>query len=179
MTSNAFCSGNITGKIDTSILKYKGDAVVYLLGVKGVIKPQQKSIDQANLTFVPKVTTIPVGSTVLFTNTDKIYHNINSRSLARQLNVDMQDQQPKSVIFDKPGEVHLLCSVHPEMAAWVVVTKNQYAAVTEHDGKFTIPNVPAGTYEIAAWSEHLKQNIKQTVTVADGKTASVDIKMDI
>jgi len=57
------------------------------------------------------------------------------------------------------------------------VTENQYAAVTEHDGKFTIKNVPAGTYEISAWSEKLKPQGKTMVTVADGQTANVALKL--
>jgi hypothetical protein len=72
--------------------------------------------------------------------------------------------------FDKPGVVHLLCKVHPEMSGWIIITENNYAAVTEHDGKFTISNVPAGTYEIATWSEHLKPQGKVTVTIVEGQT---------
>ena len=179
ITPNAFCGGTSTGKIITDLLKYNEGAVVYLVGVKDPVKPQLKSIDQENLTFVPKVTTISVGSSILFTNHDKIYHNIHSTSAAKQFNLDTYDAQSKSVTFDKAGAVHVLCNVHPEMTAWVIVTDNQYAALSEHDGRFTIADVPAGTYEIAVWSEKLKQNGRTTVTVADGKTASVDIKMDL
>jgi plastocyanin len=177
IASDAFCSGTITGSIDTDLQKYTGNAVVYLMNVKGPVVPQHKSIDQENLTFIPKVTTIPVGSTIGFTNNDKIYHNIHSVSAAKQFNLDTYDPRPKSVTFDKPGVVHLLCNVHSEMSGWVVVTENQYAAVTEHDGKFTIPNVPAGTYEITAWSEMLKPQGRTMVTVADGATAPVVIKL--
>ena len=85
----------------------------------------------------------------------------------------------KKFTFDKSGVVQLLSKPHAEMTGWVIVTKNQYAAVTEHDGKFTIPNVPAGTYEITAWSEKLKPQGKTTVIVAEGKTAPVVLKMTI
>ena len=63
------------------------------------------------------------------------------------------------------------------MSGWVVITENQYAAVTEHDGKFTIKNVPAGTYEISAWSEKLKPQGKTTVTVVDGQVATITLKL--
>jgi hypothetical protein len=49
--------------------------------------------------------------------------------------------------------------------------------VTGVDGKFTIKNVPAGTYEITAWSEKLKPQGKTMVTVAEGQVASVALKM--
>jgi len=160
------------------LAKYKGDTVVYLEGVNEQVTPQHKSIDQLNLTFVPKVITIPVGSTVDFTNNDKIYHNITSTSESNKFSLDTYDPGvTRPVTFNKPGVVHLLCKVHPEMSGWVVVTENQYAAVTEHDGKFTIPNVPVGTYQIETWNEKLKLKGKTTVTVAEGKTVPVVIKL--
>jgi len=180
ITSNAFCGGTITGIIDTNMPKYKGDAVVFLVGVKAPVVPKHTTIEQQSLTFVPKVTTIPVGSTVVFKNNDKLYCNVISNSSAKKFNVDKLEQgSTKKLTFEKSGIVHLLNKAHAEMSAWVIVTKNQYAAVTEHDGKFTIPNVPAGTYEITAWSEKLKPQGKTTVIVAEGKTAPVVLKMAI
>ena len=180
ITSNAFCGGTITGTIDTNMPKYKGDAVVYLLGVKGPTVREHKTIEQQSLTFVPKVTTIPVGSTIVFTNNDKLNSSITSFSPTKKFNVDKLDSGiSKKFTFDKSGVVQLLSKPHAEMTGWVIVTKNQYAAVTEQDGKFTIPNVPAGTYEITAWSEKLKPQGKTTVIVAEGKTAPVVLKMTI
>ena len=180
ITTNAFCNGTITGTIDTNMPKYKGDAVVYLVGVKGPVVSEHKTIEQQSLTFVPKVTTIPVGSTIEFTNNDKLNSSITSFSPAKKFNVDKLDSGiSKKFTFDKSGVVQLLSKPHAEMTGWVIVTKNQYAAVTEHDGKFTIPNVPAGTYEITAWSEKLKPQGKTTVIVAEGKTAPVVLKMTI
>ncbi len=177
IASNAFCGGTITGTVDASIPKYKGDAVVYLLGVKGPVTPQHASVDQKSLVFVPYVTAVPVGSTVDFKNNDKVNHNIFSASAAKKFNLGTYNPgMSKPVTFDKPGAINLLCNVHSEMSAWVVVTENQYAAVSEHDGKFTINNVPAGTYKITAWSEKLKAQ-ETSVTVADGKTATVAIKL--
>jgi len=162
MASNAFCGGTITGTVDASNPKYKGDAVVYLLGVKGPVATKQAVVDQKSLVFVPHVTAV---------------HNIFSASAAKKFNLGTYNPgMSKPVTFDKPGAVNLLCNVHSEMSGWVVVTENQYAAVSEHDGKFTISNVPAGTYKITAWSEKLKAT-EGTVTVADGKTATVTVKL--
>ncbi len=178
ISSNAFCAGTVTGKVDASIPKYAGDAVVYLLGVKGPVVPAHAVVDQKSLVFVPHVTTVPVGSTIDFKNNDKVNHNIFSASAAKKFNLGTYNPgMSKPVTFDKPGAVNLLCNVHSEMSAWVVITENQYAAVTEHDGKFTIKNVPAGTYEISAWSEKLKPQGKTTVTVVDGQVATITLKM--
>jgi len=177
IASNAFCGGTITGTVDASIPKYKTDAVVYLVGVKGPVVPHNAGVDQKSLVFVPHVTAVPVGSTVDFKNNDKVNHNIFSGSAAKKFNLGTYNPgMSKPVTFDKPGAINLLCNVHSEMSGWVVVTENQYAAVSEHDGKFTINNVPAGTYKITAWSEKLKAQ-EGTVTVVDGKTANVTVKL--
>jgi len=178
ISANAFCAGTVTGKVDASIPKYAGDAVVYLVGVKGAVVPGHAVVDQKSLVFVPHVTTVPVGSTVDFKNNDKVNHNIFSASPAKKFNLGTYNPgMSKPVTFDKAGVVNLLCNVHSEMSGWVIVTENQYAAVTDHDGHFTIKNVPAGTYEITGWSEKLKPQGKTTVTVTDGGTATVDLKM--
>ena len=178
ISANAFCAGTVTGKVETTIPKYAGDAVVYLVGVKGPVVPAHAVVDQKSLVFVPHVTAIPVGSTVDFKNNDKVNHNIFSASAAKKFNLGTYNPgMSKPVTFDKPGAVNLLCNVHSEMSGWVVITENQYAAVTEHDGKFTIKNVPAGTYEISAWSEKLKPQGKTTVTVVDGQVATITLKL--
>ncbi|HWR01954.1 MAG TPA: carboxypeptidase regulatory-like domain-containing protein [Chlorobaculum sp.] len=178
MASNAFCNGSITGTIASDIEKNKENTVVYLKGVKGTVVPQHATVEQHHLTFIPKVTTIPVGSTVEFTNHDKIYHNVFSVSETKKFNVDTYDGGKGAfVTFDKPGAVALLCRVHPEMSAWIVVTDNKYADVTDKVGNFTIADVPPGTYEICVWAEKAKAQGVTMVTVANGKTSHIDIKL--
>ena len=178
MSANAFCAGTVTGKVSTAIPKYAVDNVVYLVGVKGPVVPQHGVVDQKSLVFVPHVTAVPVGSTVEFKNNDKVNHNIFSASAAKKFNLGTYNPgMSKNVLFDKPGAVNLLCNVHSEMSAWVVITENQYAAVTGKDGSFTIKNVPVGTYEITAWSEKLKPQGKTMVTVAEGKTSDITLKL--
>ena len=50
-----------------------------------------------------------------------------------------------------------------------------FFAVTKDDGKFTLANLPAGTYEIEAWHEKLGKKVEK-VTVADSDTKTVDFK---
>ena len=178
LASNAYCGGTVTGSVDASIAKYKKDAVVYLKGVKAPVTPQKGEVDQKNLVFVPHVLAVPVGSSVEFLNNDKVNHNIFSADACKKFNLGTYNPgMSKSVTFDKPCVVNLLCNVHSEMSGWVVVTENQFFNVTGADGKFTIKNVPAGTYEISAWSEKLKPQGKTMVTVAEGQTATVALKM--
>ncbi len=178
ITSTAFCGGTVTGAVDATLVKYKKDTVVYLKGVKGAVTPQKAVMDQKNLVFIPHVLAVPVGSTVEFINSDKVNHNVFSGDAAKKFNLGTYNPgMSKSITFDKPGEVNLLCNVHSEMSGYVIVTENSYFSVTGADGKFTIKNVPAGTYEISAWNEKLKPEGKTMVTVAEGQVASVALKM--
>ena len=81
-----------------------------------------------------------------------------------------------AVCFKKNGRYQLLCAVHPEMEAFVLVVDNPYFAVTEADGKFRIDGVPPGTYTLRAWSEKLPETT-QTVTVTSGATTTVQFDL--
>jgi plastocyanin len=178
ISSNAFCAGTVTGSVDASVPKYKKDVVVYIKGVKGPVTPKKGEVDQKNLVFVPHVLAVPTGSSVDFKNSDKVNHNIFSADVCKKFNLGTYNPgMSKAVVFDKPCVVNLLCNVHSEMSGFVVVVDSNYSAVTGADGKFTISNVPAGTYEITAWSEKLKPAGKTTVTVTDGGTATAAIKL--
>jgi plastocyanin len=178
LSSNAFCAGTVTGTVDTAIAKYKKDTVVYLKGVKGPIVPKKGVVDQKNLVFVPHVLAVPTGSSVEFKNNDKVNHNIFSADVCKKFNLGTYNPgMSKTVVFDKPCVVNLLCNVHSEMSGYVVVVDSDYSAVTDATGKFTITGVPAGTYEVAAWNEKLKSAAKTMVTVADGGTATASVKL--
>ncbi|NTU90325.1 MAG: methylamine utilization protein [Chlorobiaceae bacterium] len=177
-TSSAFCAGTVTGTIDTALPKYKKDAVVYLVGGKTPIAPKTGEVDQKNLVFIPHILVVPVGSKVSFKNSDKVNHNIFSADVCKKFNLGTYNPgMSKDVVFDKPCVVNLLCNVHSEMSGYVVAVNSNHYAVSDATGKFTISNVPAGTYEIAAWSEKLRPTARTMVTVTDGGTATVAVKM--
>jgi plastocyanin len=174
----AFSAGTVSGTVTADIQKARENVVVYLKGVKGPVMTKQIDIDQHHMMFNPRVSAIPVGSTAVFSNHDKIYHNVFSVSDAKKFNLDTYSPgYSKKVLFDKPGAVNLLCHVHPEMSGWIIVTENQYAAVTDDDGRFTIQGVPAGTYEVGVWSEKEKPEGTAMVSVTNGHTSQLVITL--
>lgn len=87
-------------------------------------------MDQKGLTFVPHVLPILVGTTVDFKNSDDVLHNVFTPSKAGD-RFDLGTWgkgQMKSFTFKKPGEVVILCNVHPEMEAYIVVVETPYFA---------------------------------------------------
>src|SRR5262249_22675663 len=110
-------------------------------------------MDQRNLQFVPKVLPIVRGTTVEFTNGDDIQHNVFSPSTPVR-KFDLGAYGPgaaRSVQFDEPGEVLVLCNIHMEMEAHILVLRDPYFAVTGSDGAFRIADVPAGQYTAKLW----------------------------
>jgi hypothetical protein len=71
--------------------------------------------------------------------------------------------------------VRLSCNTHPWMRGWMVVT-SEAAAVSGTDGRFTIDDVPPGTYELRVWHEALK-GVPQKVTVSAGKVTEVALSV--
>ena len=68
------------------------------------------------------------------------------------------------------------CDVHPWMNARVRVMEHPYFATTTPDGKFTIANLPAGTYTVEVWHETMGTQ-EATVTVADGEAKTADFTL--
>ena len=148
-------------------------------------------MDQQNLTFIPHVLPIPVGATVLFPNNDKVDHNVFSLSRTKKFNLgSYKPGQSQNVVFDKPGIVELRCDVHAEMLAYIMVMKTPYFAVTDAQGRFTIPDtryleahgitgitdLPAGEYTLKNRHAKLKTG-KQKVTVPANGTAEVELNL--
>ena len=76
------------------------------------------------------------------------------------------------------GRVTLVSSNDPVHGATVIVIGARRTATTGDDGRFTIANVPAGTYEALAQREHLSA-ARQTVIVTAGATSTVDFALTI
>jgi riboflavin biosynthesis pyrimidine reductase len=128
-----------------------------------------------NLVFIPHVIAVQKGTTVDFPNNDQVRHNVFSPpDCCNQFNLGTYDVgSSKPVLFDKSCEVPLLCNVHAEMSAFVVVLDNPYFGVTAKDGSFKIENVPPGAYKLKTWHEKLRSE-EQEVKVEGGKTVEAD-----
>ena len=132
-------------------------------------------IDQKGCQYHPHVLGIRAGQTLQLRNSDGLLHNVHALPQVNQeFNIAMPAERKEAEhTFDQAeGVFHVKCDVHPWMTAYVGVLKHPFFAVSGADGKFSIANLPAGTYTIEAWHEKLGTQTQQ-VTVADGGTANV------
>jgi plastocyanin len=173
--------GTITGTVKCKRVRHPQDVVVYIEEVNGndYPAPEEKGVlDQLNLTFVPHVIAVQKGTKIDFPNSDSVRHNLYSPpDCCKQFNLGTYDVGVvKTVEFDQICSVPLLCNVHAEMSAYVLVLENPYFSVTGKDGVFKIENVPPGTYKVSAWHEKLR-TVTHDVTVEAGKAANVDYNL--
>ena len=188
-------AGNITGTVKVKGLRSPSNILIYIVKAppvqKDLFNKTKFIMDQRNLTFTPHILPIPVGASVQFPNNDKVDHNIFSLSRTNKFNIgSYKPGEIKTVSFDKPGIVELRCDVHAEMAAYIMVLKNPYFAVTDEQGRFEIPdskhleqigikeikNLPAGKYILKTWHEKLKSK-KQAVIVPDNGDISIHLDL--
>jgi plastocyanin len=173
--------GIITGIVKCRRVRTPENVVVYIEEVGDNKYPapiEHGTIDQLNLTFIPHVIAVQRGTTVDFPNSDLVRHNVFSPpDCCKQFNLGTYDVGVvKSVKFDKSCEVPLLCNVHAEMSAFLVVFDNPYFSVTGRDGVFKIENVPPGNYKLSTWHEKLR-TVTKDITVEAGKTISVSFEL--
>lgn len=136
-------------------------------------------IRQRDETFVPRVVAVPVGSEVTFPNDDPIYHNVFSLSRVRNFNLGRYPKgKTRTVRFDRPGVVRVFCDIHSHMTATVMVFNHPWFAVPDDDGRFELPNLPAGQREITAWHERLGDTTVP-VRVEVGQTVSMEFVLPV
>jgi len=59
----------------------------------------------------------------------------------------------KEVTFRGPDTCTIRCPVRPYTRGFICVVDTPYFAVTDGTGRFAIPGVPAGEYQVAVWHE--------------------------
>lgn len=165
-------AGTITGKVTHGKKKVSG-AVIYISGNYGSAPGNHAKMNQKNLSFSPHVLPVMAGTTVDFLNSDDVLHNVfTSDGCAENFNLGSWPKgETRSYTFNNVGCVAtILCNVHPEMEAYIVVVGNPYFTVSS-SGSYKIKNVPAGTYTLKIWHEKY-QGSDISVTVGDGEVSA-------
>jgi plastocyanin len=154
-------------------------AVVYLDGA--FPRPASlpvKQVEQKDLTFVPALLPIQVGTKVEFPNLDDTYHNIFSYSPAKRFDLGRYrpDERPiPSEVFNTPGLVTLRCDIHEHMRGLILVLDTPYFVMTDTDGRFRLRGLPSGRYTLKAWTNS-RTTREQPVELKNGETLHVDFQ---
>lgn len=153
------------------VVKGGGPSAVVLEPVAAKTFPpstQTVTIDQRGLKFSPTLLVVQQGTTVEFKNSDTVSHNIfwpnisGNKKLGKNLGTAPTGQVQRFK-FDTPGSVSILCNIHPEMSANLVVSPTPYFAQTDASGTYSINDVPEGSYKATAWHNGKATTVSVTV----------------
>jgi hypothetical protein len=115
-------------------------------------RPRLPRLVESGQRFRPHVLALPVGSQLEIRNSDRVWHGAFSVSPAHPF--DLGKRSPghaDTLAFDSLGVVAVRCDIHPDMSAFVLVTPNRAFARPDGDGRWTLPELPAGHYVLHAW----------------------------
>ncbi|MFQ5503111.1 MAG: hypothetical protein ACE5EQ_12580 [Phycisphaerae bacterium] len=165
----------------TTLSKSGGVPYVFVFvknGIDGIYSPPKVpvNLNQKGCLFVPHVFGLQTGQTLRITNSDETLHNIHA--LARRneaFNLSQPDKGAMAVKQFKRTEVMIKfkCDVHGWMDAYCGVLPHPFFAVTDENGMFEIPRLPAGNYVLEARHE-LWGILHKTLTLQDGETRQTE-----
>ncbi len=167
----AAISGTIKGKIKCG--EICENLVLYVKDVPGEWSGEGKvvTLDQKGKTYIPHVLPILKGTTVRLKNADPELHNVHAyQNKVTVFNVALPpipDFFLDMKSFRKPGTYVMLCDVHAEMSAYVVVLENPSFTKPDKDGLYEIGKVPPGTYTLVKYDPEGKTAAERRVEISD------------
>lgn len=111
--------------------------------------------DQKECVFLTHVFPMSIGQTMAIKNSDPVGHNTNiegkngfNQTIPAGQSIDFKPQKAEAV------PVSVRCSIHPWMISYFLPLDHGYVAITNPDGSFEIPSLPAGeSLEFQVWHE--------------------------
>jgi len=142
------------------------------------LKAKKWVMDQRDNKFSPAVLAIVVGAKVAFPNNDTSWHNVYSKGGAKDFDLGLYAPgKSRDVTFDKPGVARILCNVHPNMEAYIVVKEQPLFSVADKNGNYRIDGIPLGSYRISVWHPELGTTDAGVELVRAGQVS--DINFDL
>ena len=166
----------VTGQLSLNDRGAAREAIVTLESDEKSRPLPKAVVDQRNKAFVPHVSVVTRGTTIQLPNNDTVFHNVFAYYHAKKFDLGMYPHGAvKTVTFDQPGLVALLCNVHSDMSAYIMVVDTPYYAVADAQGRFHIGHVPPGVYTLHAWHESGAE-ITQKCTVSTDTPLNFSLK---
>jgi plastocyanin len=146
-------------------------------------------IVQRNIRFVPFVSVVPAGGTVRFVNRDRYDHHVRSQAggplgniaPAQQFEFRMPafkgaQESTADLKLDTPGVIALGCHLHGSMRGHILVTSTPWVAVTDDQGRATLPQLPDGQATLTLWHpEQLAEQAPLRLQLAGDQSAEARI----
>lgn len=138
-------------------------------------------LDQQRCRYVPRVLGIQVGQPLTIRNSDPLLHNVRAEGQINQpfdVGTPIQGMEIKRTFSTREVVVPFKCNVHAWMNAYVGVLEHPFFTVSDASGRFSIAQLPPGTYTIEIWHERLGTQTQQvTLAAKDTKDLTFTYKV--
>ena len=162
-------------------------------------------IEAKDCLFVPFTTVVRDDQTVTVVNMDPVMHdiqayetshlgprvlfnvplpmnpahprNLKDRSDAGMYHKHMAGPPSKQLVnLSKGRRIFVMqCGFHAYMESWGLAVTNPYFAKTDEQGRFTMTDVPPGTYKLVVWHPYIRSTIERTITIVPKGTVEANI----
>jgi hypothetical protein len=172
------------------------DAIVLLEGVEAG-KPFEISvplIEARDCMFQPFMTIVRNGHAVEVINMDPVMHDIQGYETSLEAGARVLFNTPLVMNHQhRRGDIHAMhnhapgkslvgpiylnkgrrtfymqCGFHAYMESWAMAVNNPYYALTDANGRFTIDNIPPGSYQMVVWHPQTGPGTSTMITVQPG-----------
>ena len=181
------------------------NVVVLVEGVK-VGKPFSLSVPRVearDCRFLPFTTVVRSGHGVEVVNMDPVMHDIQAYETSTATGTRVLFNSPlpfnqrhkrgdlHAMHDHKPGESFvrqfqlskkrrtfvMQCGFHAYMESWAIAVDNPYYVLSDEHGRFSINDIPPGTYDLRAWHPSIKRVVKRHVTIQPKRALTVDFQL--
>jgi plastocyanin len=176
-------AGQVSGLLTDKNGQPMQEAVLFATPLNAAVPPFKATdaivVAQENSVFSPFLSVVRAGTAVRFPNRDAHDHHLKSFSSAKafELRVKSKRDEPAPIVFDKAGDVVLVCHFHDWMRGYIYVVDTPFFARTDAAGTATLAALPAGKYEVKAWAPNMfGEPLSQIVQVTDDGTIQVKMQ---
>lgn len=181
------------------------NVVVLVEGVK-IGKPFSLSVPRVearDCRFLPFTTVVRSGHGVEVVNMDPVMHDVQAYETSSTTGTRVLFNSPLPFNHrHKRGDLHAMhdhkpgasfvrqfqlskkrrtfvmqCGFHAYMESWAIAVDNPYYVLSDEHGRFSINDVPPGTYDLRAWHPSIKRVVKRQVTIEPERALTVHFQL--
>ena len=142
-------------------------------------RSETAAIEMRGREFLPHVTVVNAGSSVVFPNEDPFKHNVFSNIELGPFDLGLYPRgASKPARFAHAGVYPIYCNIHSKMVTFVVAVPTPWAAQPDAEGRFVLRNVPPGTYVLHAWHERGESELRRELVVPATGVADLQLVID-